>query len=265
MSAYLARIDVFPIKSLDGLSLTQVTVLASGALQGDRRYALFDRHHRFVNGKHHAAVHSLRSRFEPPDQVLHCSHPGQPEDTRFDLEADQEALETWLTAYFQEPVTIQENPKQGFPDDTQALGPTVISTATLELLASWYGDLSLADLRRRFRTNLEIGGVPPFWEDRCFSSDSQPVRFRIGEVVLEGVNPCQRCIVPTRNPDTGTPRQDFQATFVSQRAATLPPWAPRSRFNHFYRLAVNTNIREQAGKTLRVGDRVTIGDWMGTL
>ncbi|MFM7219666.1 MAG: MOSC domain-containing protein [Nodosilinea sp.] len=258
MSAYLARIDIFPIKSLDGVSLTQVTVLASGALQGDRRYALFDSHHRFINGKHNPAVHSLRSRFEPSGQVVHCSHPGQPEDTTFDLEADRKALETWLSAYFQERVMIQENPQQGFPDDTQAAGPTVISTATLEQVASWYGDLSLADLRRRFRTNLEIGGVLPFWEDRCFDSGNQPVRFRIGDVVLEGVNPCQRCIVPTRDPDTGVSRRDFQATFVNQRAATLPSWAPRSRFNHFYHLAVNSNIRGQGGKTLRVGDRVTI-------
>lgn len=259
MSAYLARIDIFPIKSLDGLSLSQVSVLGSGALQGDRRYALFDRHHRFINGKQNPTVHRLRSRFESTAQVVHCSHPGQPQDTTFDLEADQEALETWLSAYFQEPVTIQENPQQGFPDDIQAVGPTVISTATLEQIASWYGDLSLTETRRRFRTNLEIGGVPPFWEDRCFDSDHQPVRFRIGEVVLEGMNPCQRCVVPTRDPDSGAPRQDFQATFVSQRAATLPPWAPRSRFNHFYRLGVNTNIREQGGKILTVGDRVTLG------
>jgi hypothetical protein len=258
MSAYLARIDIFPIKSLDGVSLTQATVLPSGALQNDRRYALFNRQHHLINGKHNAAVHGLRTRFEPLGAKVHCFHQGQPQGITVDLETQRATLEGWLSGYFGEPISVEENPQQGFPDDTQALGPTLISTATLEAVASWYGDLSLAEVRRRFRTNLEIGGVPPFWEDHCFGPSDEPVHLSIGEVEIEGINPCQRCVVPIRDATTGTPSRDFQATFVRQRAATLPPWAPRSRFNHFYRLAVNTNIRGQGGKTLRLGDRVTI-------
>jgi len=39
----------------------------------------------------------------------------------------------------------------------------------------------------------------------------------------------------------------------------LPPWADRSRFNHFYRLVMNTRISSaQAGKLLRVGDEVEV-------
>jgi hypothetical protein len=39
----------------------------------------------------------------------------------------------------------------------------------------------------------------------------------------------------------------------------LPEWAEKSRFNHFYRLAVNTIVpADQAGKMVRVGDEVQV-------
>ena len=58
---YLARILIYPIKSLDGVAVTQATVLKSGALQSDREFAIVDEHGRFVNGKRNAKVHGLRS------------------------------------------------------------------------------------------------------------------------------------------------------------------------------------------------------------
>jgi hypothetical protein len=41
----------------------------------------------------------------------------------------------------------------------------------------------------------------------------------------------------------------------------LPSWSARERFNHFYRVAINTRPEgDQGGKTLRVGDRLEILD-----
>lgn len=256
MSPYLARIDLFPIKSLDGRSVQRATVLASGALQGDRTYAILDAHQRVINAKRTAAIHPLRAQFSPDGAVITCTVAGQAPSPPCRLPDDQETLATWLGDYFQQPVTLAENREMGFPDDTQAAGPTVISTATLAAVASWYPGLTVDQVRRRLRTNLEIDGVPAFWEDQLFSAEGDPVLFALGDVVLEGVNPCQRCIVPTRNAATGEVLPQFQATFAAQRRATLPPWAPANRFNHFYRLAINTNIRHQGGQDLRVGDPV---------
>ena len=114
--------------------------------------------------------------------------------------------------------------------------------------------MSETGARMRFRANLEFAGVPAFWEDqlcgRCF---------RVGDVELEGVNPCQRCIVPSRDALTGEVTDGFQKHFIHQRKSTLPAWAPRQMFNHFYRLTVNTRIQpDQAGKWLHVGDEVTL-------
>jgi hypothetical protein len=75
---------------------------------------------------------------------------------------------------------------------------------------------------------------------------------------LAGVNPCQRCVVPTRDPNTGEKYPHFQRIFTQQRQATLPSWTTRSRFNHYYRLSVNTRIQSsQAGKVISIGDKVT--------
>ena len=67
-------------------------------------------------------------------------------------------------------------------------------------------------------------------------------RFKWGAVTLLGINPCQRCIVPTRNSLDGNGDRGFQQQFVKARQAQLPYWVNRERFNHFYKLAVNTRL-----------------------
>jgi uncharacterized protein len=80
--------------------------------------------------------------------------------------------------------------------------------------------------------------------------------FTIGSVQFEGINPCQRCIVPTRDALTADPTPQFQKTFLAERAASLPIGVNRDRFNHFYRLAVNTRIPpSEAGKQLHLAER----------
>ena len=154
---------------------------------------------------------------------------------------------------------IDQNLEIGFPDDTVSPGATIVSTATLEAIADWYPELTTENIRRRFRTNIEIAGVPAFWEDRLFTKSGQTVKFKVGDVEFIGVNPCQRCVVVTRDPQTGQPYPKFQKTFIQQRKNALPEWTERSRFNHYFRLAVNTRLSStEAGKAIKVGNRVII-------
>jgi uncharacterized protein len=81
---------------------------------------------------------------------------------------------------------------------------------------------------------------------------------RLGGVTFLGHNPCQRCVVPPRDPDTGEVIHGFQKSFAQLRQRHLPAWADVRRFNHYYRLAVNTSIpAAEAGKRLRIGDALT--------
>jgi len=255
----LAQIFVYPIKALDGVAIAQATVLPSGALQHDREFAIVDAQGNVINGKRTAKVHGIRSRFDLGTRTIALRTERESEAITFHLDRERSAVEQWLSAYFGFAVTLLQNRETGFPDDTNSPGPTVISTETLRTIAGWFPNLSLEAIRRRFRSNLEISGVEPFWEDSLFGTADRVVPFHLGNVQFVGVNPCQRCIVVTRDAVTGEPYPHFQKMFVTKRKETFPKWAEASHFNHFYRLAVNTRIvQPQAGATLRVGDAIAL-------
>ncbi len=64
--AHLARINIYPVKSLDPQTVEQTIVLPGGALAHDRRFAIRDRQGEFVNAKRTPAAHlpalDIRSR-----------------------------------------------------------------------------------------------------------------------------------------------------------------------------------------------------------
>jgi hypothetical protein len=249
---------IYPIKSFDGTAVDEARVLPSGALENDRRFALFDAEGQVVNGKRTPHMHRLRSRFDRNGGRVTLSD--GPRSRDFSLASDRRQIEEWLATFFGFPVRLEENAAAGFPDDTVAPGPTVVSAATLAEVSSWYEELAFEEIRRRFRANLIIDGVEPFWEDRLYSEEGQFVRFQVGKVNLEGAYPCQRCVVPTRSSETGERYDEFAKIFEARRYETLPYWATRSRFDHFYRLAVNTRPIAGVTGTIRVGDDVEIVD-----
>lgn len=253
--SYLARILVYPIKSLDGVEVERSHYLKGGALAHDREFALIDQAGQFLNGKRSPALHQIRSAFDLDARLITLWLEGSATQS-FHLDGDRSALETWFSDYLGEPVRLQQDTHLGFPDDTESSGPTVISVASLQTVGDWFG-MSLEETRRRFRTNLEIEGVPAFWEDQLYDASGAGQPFWIGEVTLNSDHCCQRCIVPTRNPWTGDRQTNFQQQFSAYRADTLPDGAPRSQFNHFYRLALNTKVAaSEADKVIQVGDRV---------
>jgi len=257
----LARIALYPVKSLDPVTVDAAELLPCGALKHDRQFALVDVAGRFVNGKRTDLVHRLEARCHPAERTVLLGARGSGGLRLFHLDDDREALEEVFSQHFGRRVQLVENAETGLPDDTEAPGPTVISTATLETVASWFGNMSLDEARLRFRANLEIDGVEPFWEERLYGVAGEGVRFTVGSVALEGTNPCARCIVPMRHPAEGALDPDFKRVFMERRPATLPEWAERSRFDHYYRLAINT--RPVTGRTagrVRVGDPVALAD-----
>lgn len=255
---YLFKIILFPIKSLNPLSVHSARIVAGGGLEHDRELALFDDEGKYVNGKRNEKVYFLQARVDWKDGTLAIGTRGGP-FTLFDLHTELDEIDAWLSSYFEMPVELRQKARGGFPDDKNATGPTVIGAASLDEVTSWYEGISRAEIRARFRANLEIADAPAFWEDRLYAGPEQVVEFRIGDVLFHGTNPCQRCVVPTRDTRTAKAYSDFANLFGNRREETLPAWANRSRFNHFYRLAVNTRVPEsEIGKTLHVGDEVEV-------
>ena len=261
-SPRLANIRLHPIKALDPVSVREARIGPGGGLKFDRAWALYSVDGQWVNGKRTAAVHLIRAAYASDVSSVTLSVPGDrrkiPTKT-FAFPGETAVASQWFSDYFEQPITVRHSP-EGFPDDSVAYGPTIVSTASLQAVCDLFSGMELDEARQRFRTTLEIDGVPAFWEDQLFAEEERSVvRFRIGEVNFEGSNPCARCPVPPRDPRTGEIIPGFQKTFSDYRRSHIPAWTPEARFDHYYRLATNTRVASsEAGKLLRAGDALLL-------
>ena len=261
MPPRVARITIFPMKSCDGRTCLETSVTQSGALRHDREFAMVDPTGRFINAKRTPLMHRLQLEIEPVHRLYSVSRRDGGDQLRGQLDDDGKQLSDWLSHFFSAEVSIVENDETGFPDDTVSVGPTIVSTATLETVSEWFDGMPLDEVRNRFRANIEVEGVEPFWEDRLSRADSQLQPFRIGSLVFGGSNPCQRCVVPSRDSQTGeVTLHGFAVAFGRHRETSLPAWAARERFDHFYRLTTNTQLMELWTGVIQVGDPVEIID-----
>jgi uncharacterized protein len=111
---------------------------------------------------------------------------------------------------------------------------------------------SLADLNRRlsvplpmnrFRPNLVVAGCEPYEEDGWRS-------IRIGEIPLEIVKPCDRCVITTTDQITGDRGKEPLRTLATYR-------------NVDGKVLFGQNVVHRGAGTLRVGDRVRLGNRAG--
>ncbi|MEE6208991.1 MOSC N-terminal beta barrel domain-containing protein [Salarchaeum sp. III] len=251
--ARVARLTRYPVKALSGEDVEAVAVTAGGTLAGDREYRLTDADGDLVNGKRTPLVHALSTRYDRDSGTLSVET-NAGETAVLPLRERPEEAAAWLGDFFGVDLSVDRDTELGFVDRRSA-GPSVISTATVETVAGWYDDLTPESVRRRMRANVEVAGVPAFWEDRFVGSDAPA--FRAGDVRFEGVEPCGRCVVPERDPDTGERNPAFRERFVERREATLPEWVDEDAFDHYYALMLIADVPDGArGRTLAVGDEV---------
>ena len=241
--AAVREIRLYPVKALDAVTVSEARILPSGALEWDRRFALFGSCGGFLNGKNRAEIHAVRATYDWARGEIALD--GQ----AFSLTRQGDGVAAWFSERLGEPVELREDTGMGFPDDTEAAGPTLVSAASIQAVADWFA-LDAEEVRRRFRANIEINGLPAFGEDRWYGS-----AIRIGGgVTVNVVNPCARCVVPSRDALTGRQDAGFQRRFAELRKHHLPAWAKTAAFDHYYRFSVNT--RMAAGQIIRVGDDV---------
>jgi uncharacterized protein YcbX len=270
--AHVERLRRYPVKGLDGMAVESARISAAGTLAGDREFAMCEPTADRIetgdqmqtlayNGKQTDRFHDLGTAFDPETATLTVEPKGGDDGRTFDLSTDagRTAAGEWFGEFIGDEVEFRRHEPPAFVDRPDA-GPSVISTATLEAVASWFDDMTVEGARRRLRANVEIGGVPAFWEDRFVGEDApgfvvdgdDPVRF-------EGYEPCARCVVPSRDPETGDPLERFRERFVEKREGTFPEWADPEAFDHYYTVMLISQVPEESrGRTIGVGDEVRV-------
>jgi uncharacterized protein len=215
----VASLHRWPVKSMAGDDLPALDLDAGGA-PGDRAHAVVDVHRdKLLTAREAPRLLAWRARYEGARVVLTA-----PDGAERGWDDDDMAQA--LADDLGRAVGLRHDP-QGMQD----LGCTVLVTfeATVRALPGW------RDLRR-FRPNLHLDGDAPAFAEEGWEGR----RLHVGDAVeLELLHPCERCAIPTRDPDT------------QRKDAGLLRWLAREHDTLF-----GINARVLAPGTVRVGDAV---------
>jgi uncharacterized protein YcbX len=233
----LSQINIYPIKSLGGISVAAATVEPRG-LQYDRRWMLTDETGRFMTQRNFAEMALLQVSLQPMGlEVRHKVKNITPLLTPFVPETDNiyqvqvwddvcTAVEVstrankWFTAAlgrFSRLVYMPDTTQRQADLEYAAVGDMVSFADGYPILL--IGESSLADLNsrlphpvpmNRFRPSLVFTGGAPFAEDNW-------LRFRIGGLSFRGVKPCARCVVTTIDQATAKKSQEPLRTLAAYR------------------------------------------------
>ncbi|PFG57864.1 hypothetical protein ATG66_0363 [Vibrio sp. ES.051] len=217
----LSQINVFPVKSVGGVSLSSAWVEKQG-LSFDRRFMIAKADGSMITARKYPQMVTIKSALLA-DGVVFSSLGTEPLKIRYqDLKMQETPATVWKDTFVAYTTTDEADDwfskvlgqrvellfsgeqsnrvreKLGhnvsFADGYPIL---VISQASLEELNQRSSEQHSMD---QFRTNLVVSDTRPFEEDTW-------KRIRIGEVEFESVKPCERCILTTVNTQRGTFRE----------------------------------------------------------
>lgn len=233
----LSEINIYPIKSLGGISLTSALIEERG-LQYDRRWMLVDEHNQFMTQRKIHKMALIKIYMEA--SYIYASMPGMADlriplapqiseritvtvwdDTCQAMVVSKEA-DNWFSEALQIPCKLVYMPDDSIRpvDHRYAKNNEFVSFADAYPFLL-IGQASLNDLNQRlaqavpmnrFRPNLVVTTTVPFEEDQWKS-------IRIGETVFHLVKPCARCVLTTIDQQTGVAGKEPLKTLSSYRTA----------------------------------------------
>ena len=262
----LTGIAIYPLKSGAGVDLDAREVEARG-LRGDRRWMVIDADGVCVTARERPQLVRVRAEIAGPGLRLGMDG-GEPLDVRYPepgsraarvwiwgqacsaLDAGDSAAR-WMSEALDKPVRLvaMDDGVRRRPDPECTLPEDEVSFADCYPVLA-IGRSSLDDLNtrtpapvsmRRFRPNFVVTGGTPYVEDHWR-------RIRIGSVEFEGVENCERCELPTIDPDTGIPDPRREPMRTLARYRRRPTGA----------VFLGQNLVPRGTGTVRVGDRVVV-------
>ena len=222
----VVRISVAPVKSL-GLVHPDEVDLEAGGVRGNRRFWLRDESGALYAGKRDGSMMGIRPEWDEESRRLALVFPdgetvegvvelGEPVEAElYKLpRASRSVIGPWQEAisdYVGRPLTFLWA-DEGAVDRTPRGGTvSLVSQASLERLREEAGVNEPVD-GRRFRMLFEIDGVGAHEEDEWMGRDVQ-----IGDATIAVNGDIGRCVVTSRNPDTGHPDLPTLVTLATYR------------------------------------------------
>ncbi|ROS01805.1 hypothetical protein EDC56_2253 [Sinobacterium caligoides] len=233
MAGQLARINVFPIKSAKGLSLSQAW-LESAGLSFDRRFMITLMDGSMITSRRYPQLLLITTTLKtesivfsypdlPPLTLPFVELQRQPTNTavwndKFQAFSTTQEANEWVEKIIGQPAQLLYNGEESqrvggkaqvkvsFADNFPVM---IVSEASLASLNSRCHEQQSMD---RFRANLIVTGVEAFTEDSW-------KRLRIGDVEIEIKAPCSRCVLININPNDAhrDPANEPLATLMSFR------------------------------------------------
>lgn len=213
MAGSVVRISIAPVKSLHLVHPEEIELTRCGVV-GDRRFWLLDADGRLANGKRFPQLMQIlpqwdettrRLAFELPggeriDGVVELGEPV--ETTLYGTQHPSRRVggpwEEAISDLAGEPLTLLWS-ERGAVDRGNDRGgwASIVSRASLERLRKEAGAAEAPD-GRQFRMLFEIDGVAEHEEDTWIGAHVQ-----VGEAVVAPLGDVGRCVVTTKNPDSG--------------------------------------------------------------
>ena len=267
----LSEINIYPIKSLGGISLSEAIVEEKG-LQYDRRWMLVTEKGEFLTQREFSKMATLTVSLEN-DGLQVVSAENQAISIPFEPTSnDKIRVKIWaskcnavsydetINGYFSD--TLQTNCKLVvMPEDSlRKVSPyyAIHKFRDVVSFADGYpvlliGEGSLKDLNaklenpipmNRFRPNLVIKNSEAFAEDTW-------KKIKVGEAIFHVIKPCARCVITTIDQTNGV--SDGKEPLKTLATYRLVKRMGKSKINFGQNL-----IAENAGDIIKIGDTVEI-------
>ena len=267
---HLSEINIYPIKSCKGISLTEAKTERRG-LQYDRRWMLVDDSDWFVTQRRYPKLATIAVAVTA-DGLQVTSDVGStmsipfransPRITKVRIWRNRVRAEAYageINEWFSDVIGAKLRLVY-MPDTTERLAhaPFKVRPDDVVSFADGYPfflltEASLSDLNSRlkkpvpmsrFRANFVVLGAEPFAEDTWR-------RFTIGDNVFHGVKLCGRCVITTIDQETGLKTGPDPLKTLARYRTIKVGSTKGARFGQ-------NLIAESADGTVRVGDRVRV-------